>query len=63
MASVEQLYKDCETLDNAKEKAGEEKEAYMSIISGVQGGNAEKRLASQFIVRYVEMLASSFHSH
>jgi len=52
MASVEQLYKDCETLDNAKEKASEEKEAYMSIISGVQGGNAEKRLASQFIVRF-----------
>jgi len=52
MATVEQLYKDCETLDNAKDKAGEEKEAYQSILSGVQGGNAEKRLASQFIVRF-----------
>jgi len=54
MATIEQLYKDYETLDNAKDKAGEEKEAYLSIISGVQGGNAEKRLASQFIVRFFQ---------
>jgi len=59
MATVEQLYKDCETLDNAKEKAGEQKEAYLSIISGVQGGNAEKRLASQFIVRFFHHFTDS----
>jgi len=59
MASIEQLYKDCEILDAAKDKAGEKQDSYLSILSGVQGGSAEKRLASQFIVRFFNYFTDS----
>ncbi|XP_013381640.1 apoptosis inhibitor 5-like [Lingula anatina] len=52
MTSIEQLYKDFGVLADAKDKAGEHEEAYLSILNGVNGGSSEKRLASQFMARF-----------
>ncbi|ESO91609.1 hypothetical protein LOTGIDRAFT_191299, partial [Lottia gigantea] len=52
MVSIEELYKNFGVLADAKEKASEHEEEYVSFIEAVKGGPGEKRLASQFITRF-----------
>ncbi|PIK37760.1 putative apoptosis inhibitor 5 [Apostichopus japonicus] len=58
MATVEQLYKDYGILADAKDKAGEHEAAYNSILSAVDGGSSEKRLAAQFIPKFFKHFPS-----
>lgn len=50
--TIEDLYKYFGVLADAKEKAGEQPETFVKIVSGTKGGPREKQLASQFITRF-----------
>ncbi|XP_050712068.1 apoptosis inhibitor 5-like [Eriocheir sinensis] len=52
MTSVERLYTLYNTIDDAKDKAGEHEAEFLEILSGVKGGPGERRLTSQFIARF-----------
>lgn len=62
MVTIEQLYKDFGVLADAKDKAGEHEKEYESILSAVSGGPSEKRLASQFIVRFFKYFPKLEHT-
>ncbi|XP_076805190.1 apoptosis inhibitor 5-like [Clavelina lepadiformis] len=49
---VEQLYKSFGVLADAKDKAKEHPEVYKTILKGVEGTTAAKRLSAQFISRF-----------
>lgn len=50
--SIEKLYKNFGVLADAKDKIAEHEKEYLEIITAVKGSPKEKRLASQFIVRF-----------
>lgn len=52
MVSIEDLYLSYGILADAKANAGENVEAYKVIMNGTKSGSSQKRLASQFIVRF-----------
>ncbi|KAL8614250.1 hypothetical protein ACOMHN_026467 [Nucella lapillus] len=52
MATVEQLYKSFGVLADAKDKAGEHEAEYRLFMEAVKGNSGQKRLASQFMVRF-----------
>ncbi|KAJ8299184.1 hypothetical protein KUTeg_023244 [Tegillarca granosa] len=61
MVTVEQLYKDFGVLADAKDKAGEHEAEFLNILSAVKGGSGEKRLASQFITRFLKHFPNLAH--
>lgn len=52
MTSIEQLYKDYETLSQANDKAGEHEAVYKSIMKGSEGSPGEKQLSCQFMSQF-----------
>ncbi|KAG0723951.1 Apoptosis inhibitor 5-A [Chionoecetes opilio] len=52
MTSVERLYALYNTIDEAKDKAGEHEAEFVEILGGVKGGAGERRLTSQFIAHF-----------
>jgi len=52
MTTVEEMYKSFGVLADAKDDAKEHEDAYTVLLSGVKGGESEKRLACQFIPRF-----------
>jgi len=59
--TIEDMYKNFAILADAKDKAGEQVDAYKAIMRGTTGGSNEKRLASQFIARFFKFFPSLFN--
>lgn len=58
MDAIETMYQNFGVLADAKEKAGEHEEEFLSILNAVKGSPGEKRLASQFITRFFKYFPS-----
>ncbi|KAG7473854.1 hypothetical protein MATL_G00100080 [Megalops atlanticus] len=51
--TVEELYRNYGILADAKDNLSQHRDAYQAILDGVKGGPKEKRLAAQFIPKFV----------
>lgn len=58
MDAIETMYQNFGVLADAKNKAGEHEEEFLSILNAVKGSPGEKRLASQFITRFFKYFPS-----
>lgn len=52
--NIEKLYKNYEILSDAKDKISEHEKEYKEILDAIKGSDKEKRLASQFISKFIK---------